>query len=293
MKDYLIRGIDESGNIRVFVASTTNLVEEARQIHNTSPTATAALGRTLTAGLLMGTMLKNEQDVLTLSIDGDGPAGMIHVGAKNDGAIKGYIANPHADVPSREDGKLDVGTLVGREGTLTTIMDLGLKDPYVGKTNLVTGEIAEDLANYYVVSEQQPSAVALGVLVDKDISVKAAGGFIIQLLPGVVEEDIVKIEEALNNVSPISEMIDKGITPEEIMEAILPEFGMKVLERKDLEFKCDCSREKVEKALVSVGKKEIEAIIEEDGQAEVHCHFCNTDYKFSEKELCELLLTIE
>ncbi len=195
MRDYLIRGIDKLGRIRVFVASTTNMVEKARSIHNTTPTATAALGRTLTAGAMMGSMMKNKKDLLTLRISGDGPGGNILVVSKSNGRIKGYIGNPEADVPSRSDGKLDVGKLVGKNGTITVIRDLGLKDPYVGQSNLVSGEIAEDLVNFYAYSEQQPAAVSLGVLVDKDLSVKAAGGYIIQLLPGISDEDIDKIEK--------------------------------------------------------------------------------------------------
>src|SRR5690625_4828885 len=185
MTDYFIRGIDKSGRIRILVGTTTKMVEEARKIHQTSPTATAALGRALTAGALMGAMMKNQQDRLTLRIAGDGPAGNILVVARNDGKVKGEMTNPQADVPSRPDGKLDVGGLVGRNGTITTIMDLGLREPYIGQSQLVSGEIAEDLANYYYYSEQKPSAVSLGVLVDKDISVKAAGGYIIQLLPEI------------------------------------------------------------------------------------------------------------
>lgn len=293
MKDYLIRGIDRQGRIRIFVASTTHMVEKARSIHNTSPTATAALGRTLTAGVMMGSMMKNEGDVLTLKIAGDGPGGTIYVVAKNDGRIKGYIGNPSADVPSRKDGKLDVGSLVGRNGTITTIMDLGLKDPYVGQSKIVSGEIAEDLANFYAYSEQQPSAVSLGVLVDRDISVKAAGGYIIQLLPGVTDEDIDKIEKILSKIEPVSTMIDEGLSPEDIMNKVLGEFHMETLDRMDLSYQCDCSREKIEKVIMSLGKKEIQDIIEEDGQAEVVCHFCNSKYQFNKEELSKFLIDNE
>ncbi|MEW8973943.1 MAG: Hsp33 family molecular chaperone HslO [Tissierellaceae bacterium] len=293
MKDYLIRGIDRQGRIRIFVASTTHMVEKARSIHNTSPTATAALGRTLTAGVMMGSMMKNEGDVMTLKIAGDGPGGTIYVVAKNDGRIKGYIGNPSADVPSRKDGKLDVGSLVGRNGTITTIMDLGLKDPYVGQSKIVSGEIAEDLANFYAYSEQQPSAVSLGVLVDRDISVKAAGGYIIQLLPGVTDEDIDKIEKILSKIEPVSTMIDEGLSPEDIMNKVLGEFHMEILDRMDLSYQCDCSREKIEKVIMSLGKKEIQDIIEEDGQAEVVCHFCNSKYQFNKEELSKFLIDNE
>lgn len=290
MKDYLIKAIDELGRIRVYIASTTNLVENARLTHNTSPTASAAFGRTLTAGVMMGAMMKNERDVFTLKIAGGGPAGNIYVVARNNGTIKGYIDNPQADVPSREDGKLDVGALVGNNGNITTIMDLGLKEPYVGSSNIVSGEIAEDIANFYALSEQQPSAVSLGVLVDKDISVRAAGGYIIQLLPGVSDEDIDKIEAKLASIAPVSAMIDNGMTPEEIMENILGDFNMHILEKMNIEYKCDCSRERIEQVIISIGKQEIVDIIVEDGQAEIVCHFCNTKHQFDEDDLNKILV---
>ena len=290
MKDYLIKGIDKTGSIRILVASTTNMVEKARITHNTSPTASAALGRTLTAGIIMGSMMKNEEDILTLKISGNGPAGTLFVVAKNNGKVKGEIGNPSADLPSREDGKLDVGNLVGRNGNLTVIMDLGLKEPYIGSSNLVTGEIAEDLANYFYRSEQIPSVVSLGVLVDKDISIKAAGGYIIQLLPAISEEDIVKIENSLKNIKAMSTMIDKGLTPEEIMDEVLKDFEMEVLDKIEIAYECDCNREKIESVLKSLGKEEIEKIIEEDKEAEIICHFCNTKYIFNKGELERLIV---
>ena len=290
MKDYLIRGMDQEGRIRIYVAKSTNLVESARLTHNTSPTASAALGRTLTAGIIMGSMMKNDSDVFTLKISGDGPAGTIYVVAKNNGIIKGYIDNPMADVASRPDGKLDVGALVGKNGTITTIMDLGLKEPYIGQSNLVSGEIAEDLANFYAYSEQQPSVVSLGVLVDKDISVRAAGGYIIQLLPGVTDEDITKLENVLAKIEPVSTMIDKDMTPEEIMESILGDFNMQVLDKMDIEYKCDCTRDRIEKVLISIGKKEIQDIIEEDEKAEIVCHFCNTKHRFNKDQITKILI---
>lgn len=289
MKDYLIRGIDKTGKIRMFVAVSTNLVEDARLAHHTSPTATAALGRTLTAATMMGAMMKNDQDRLTLKVSGGGPIGTIMIVANNKGQVKGYVDNPYADVPSRPDGKLDVGKIVGSNGTIISIMDLGLKDPYIGQANLVSGEIAEDLVAYFVLSEQQPSAVGLGVLVDRDISVKAAGGYIIQLLPDVSDEDISKIEEALNNIEPVSTLIDMGLTPEEIMDKLLSDFDMIVLEKMDIEFKCDCSREKIENVIIGLGKEEIQSMIDDDGQGEVVCHFCNTKYHFSKEDLQDFL----
>lgn len=290
MKDYLIRAIDRKGMIRIFATSTTEIVEKARQSHKTSPTATAALGRTLTAGVMMGVMMKNKNDSLTLKISGDGPGGNILVVAKNNGKIKGYIDNPTVDIPSREDGKLDVAGIVGKNGTITTTMDLGLKEPYVGQTNLVSGEIAEDLANLYMVSEQQPSAVNLGVLVDKDISVKAAGGYILQLLPGIADEDIDKIEENINSMDPISSLIDKGLSPEDIIKKLLKGFEIKILDKIQLEYICDCSRERLENVIRSLGEEEIKSIIEEDGEAEIVCHFCNTKYQFNKEELYKLLI---
>ena len=292
MKDYLIRSMDKLGRIRVFVATTTDMVEKARTIHNTSPTATAALGRSLTASVLMSTMMKNEEDTLTFKIDGNGPGGNILVVSKNDGRVKGEIRYPQADLPSRKDGKLDVGGLVGKEGTMTVIMDLGLKEPYIGMSKLVSGEIAEDLAHYYAYSEQQPSVVSLGVLIDKDTSVKAAGGYIIQLLPGSTEEDIVLIEKVLEKIKPVSSLIDEGLSPEDILKTVLKDFEMEILEKKEIEYKCDCSKDKLEKIIRSLGKKEIEDIIKEDQGAEIVCHFCNTKYNFDEEDLRKIMIDI-
>lgn len=291
MKDYLIRGIDETGNIRIFVASTTNLVEEARIKHNTSATATAALGRSLTATAIMASMMKNKEDTISLKIQGDGPLGRIITTGNTYGEVKGYVDNPNYDTEAREDdGKLDVGKAVGRNGMLTVTMDQGLKDPYIGSSNLVTGEIAEDIASYYAISEQQPSAVSLGVLVDKDLSVKAAGGFIIQLLPGVAEEDIVLIEEALSKIKPISTYIDNGLTPEEIMGEVLKDFNMRVIGKEYIKFECDCSRERVIKAISSLANEEIQEIIDEDGGAEIVCHFCNEKHKLSKEDLEKIIV---
>lgn len=293
MKDYLIKGMDKESKLRVFFARTTNTVEEARKIHNTSATATAAFGRALTIGAIMGSAFKNDSDLLTLKISGDGPIGSIMVVANKTGRVKGIVNNPSADLPSTKEGKLDVGNLVGKNGTLTAIMDLGLKEPYIGQTSLITGEIGDDIANFYLQSEQIPTAVGLGVLVEKDLSVKAAGGFLIQTLPDILDEDILKIEESLAKAKPLSTLINEGYTPEEIMKEILSDFNMQVTDKLDLEYFCDCSREKVEKALISLGEKEISEIIVEDGKSEVKCHFCNTAYQFSKKELEKILLTIK
>lgn len=293
MKDYLIKGMDKESKLRVFFARTTQTVEEARRIHNTSATATAAFGRVLTIGAIMASGFKNDNDLLTLRISGDGPIGNILVVASNNGRVKGMVDNPSADLPSTEDGKLDVGSLVGKNGTLTAIMDLGLKEPYVGQTSLVTGEIGDDIANFYLQSEQVPTAVGLGVLVEKNLSVKAAGGFLIQTLPDILDEEITKIEESLAKAKPLSTFIDQGYTPEEIMKEILSDFEMEITGKLELEYLCDCSRKRVEKVLISLGEKEIEKIIEEDGESEVKCHFCNTNYHFSKEELEKILLTIK
>lgn len=289
MKDYLVRGTDKKGMIRFFAANTTSLVEKARRIHNTSPTATAALGRALTAAAILGTTLKNEDDILTFKIKGDGPIGNIVTVANISGKVKGYVDNPYADLPTRKDGKLDVGGLVGKNGQLAVIKDLGLKEPYVGFTNLVSGEIAEDLANYFYTSEQQPTAISLGVLVDTDISVRASGGYMLQLLPGVEDEVIDRIENILKNAKPISRLIDEGLTLEDILKELFGEFEVKIFDKVDLKFKCDCSKNKIEKALISLGNDELKNIIEEDGKAEVVCHFCNTKYNFTKEELLALL----
>lgn len=289
MEDYLIRGIDKEGTIRFFAATTTNLVERARQLHNTSPTATAALGRALTAAAILGVTLKNEDDILTFKIKGDGPIGNIVTVANNRGEVKGYVGNPYADLPGRSDGKLDVAGLVGKNGYLMIIKDMGLKEPYIGYTNLVSGEIAEDLANYFYASEQQPTAISLGVLVDTDISARAAGGYMIQLLPGVRDEYIDRIEEIIKNAKPISTLVDEGLSAEGILKELFGEFQVEILDRIPLKFSCDCSREKTRKILISLGKEELSRIIEEDGKAEVVCHFCNKKYNFTREELMELL----
>lgn len=289
MKDYVIRAIDKNKNIRIFISTTTNMVNKARQIHNTYPTATAAMGRLITAASIMGVMLKSKQDRLTLQIRGDGPIGTMVAVSDYNGNVKALVGTPNVDLPPREDGKFDVGGVVGKNGNIIVIKDYGLKKPYVGQVPLVTGEIAEDLANYYVVSEQQPSAVALGVLVGKDEIVKSAGGFILQVLPNIEEDELTKLENCLNNMESVSSLINKGMTPEEILDHIFGDFSMEVLERKEIEFVCDCSKEKMTKALISIGKDEIKDIIETDGMAELTCHFCNKKYVFNESDLQKIL----
>lgn len=288
MKDYIVRAIDEKGTMRLLVASSTNMVEDARKTHNTSASATAALGRTLTASSIMGLMMKGDQDTLTLQIKGDGPLGKIVTVANSKGKVKGYVDNPVADLPSRSKGKLDVGGVVGSNGILTVIKDFGLKEPYIGQSKLISGEIAEDITYYFANSEQQPSVVNLGVLVDVDLSVKASGGYILQLLPDVSEEDIDKIEKNIKKSQSMSTMIDRGYTPEKIIEEVFGDFNMEILEKIPIIFECDCSEKRVEKALISLGKKEIDDMIKEDGGAEVVCHFCNKKYNFTEEKLKRL-----
>ena len=288
MKDYVLRAMDEGGNLRVFIASTTNLVNEARNIHDTMPTATAALGRTLTAGVLMGSTLKNDSDKLSIQISGDGLIKSVLAVANNRGEVKGYISNPNANPRLNSIGKLDVGGAIGN-GKMVVIRDLGLREPYIGHADLVSGEIAEDLTHYFAHSEQQPSAVALGVLVDVDLSVKASGGYIIQVLPDAEEEVISKLEQKLSSIEPVSTLIDKGYTPEDILNHLFDDLEMKILEKKEVKLVCDCSDDRIEQALISLGEKEINDIIKEDGKAEIVCHFCNHKYQFDKKGLLNIL----
>jgi len=289
--DYIVRAIDVSGSIKISAAITTEVVEKARITHNLSKTASSALGRTLTAGLIMTDALKNEQDSLTINIKGDGPLGRIVVTGKNDGKIKGYVVNPSADLPIREtDNKIDVSGVVGN-GLLTIVTDMGLKEPYVGQVSLVSGEIAEDIANYLYISDQVPSAVGLGVLVNTDYSIKAAGGFILQLLPDADEETISKIESNIQNMKSVTEMIDLNYSAEDIIKTITNGLEVKFLDEKKVSYECDCSKEKMESALAAIGKNELNSIIEEDGHAELSCYFCNRKYDFDKAELENLIRT--
>lgn len=287
MSDYIVRATAGDHQIRAFAATTRELVETARAAHNTSPVATAALGRLLTAGSIMGIMMKGEDDLLTLKIQGSGPIEGLTVTADSKGRVKGYAYNPGVMLPPNKDGKLDVGGAVG-EGVLSVIKDIGLKEPYVGQTILVGGEIAEDLTYYYATSEQTPSSVALGVLMNKDNTVKQAGGFIIQLLPGASEEMISGLEKKLGEITSITSLLDAGNTPEMILEHILGEYGLEVMERIPAGFFCNCTKKRVEKALVSIGKQELQDMIEEGKSIEVNCHFCNKNYEFTVEDLKEL-----
>lgn len=287
MADYIVRATAGDHQIRAFAATTRELVEQARQAHNTSPVATAALGRLLTAGAMMGIMMKGEDDILTLKIQGSGPIEGLTVTADSRGNVKGYAYNPGVMLPPSPAGKLDVGGAVG-EGVLSVIRDIGLKEPYVGQTILVGGEIAEDLTYYYATSEQTPSSVALGVLMNKDNTVKQAGGFIIQLLPGASDDIVDRLEKKLGEISPITSLLDQGNTPEMILQHILGEFGLEMMEQSPAHFYCNCDKDRVEKALVSIGKKELQEMIEDGKSIEVNCHFCNKNYDFTVEDLKEL-----
>ncbi|MBU3131446.1 Hsp33 family molecular chaperone HslO [Clostridium gasigenes] len=289
MKDKIIIATAKDGMVRIIAGVTTNLVNEGNKIHNCSPVAAVAFGRMLTAGALIGNTLKSEKEVMTLKINGDGEAKGVTVTAYEGGKVKGFIGNAEVDLPLKEDGKLDVGGYIGKKGEFIVIKDLGLKNPYVGHVPLITGEIAEDLAYYFTVSEQTPSAVSLGVLVDKDNSIKAAGGFIIQMLPDADELLADMITYRLEEVPAITTMLSEGKTIEEIIEFIFEGMDLKILEETVPSYTCNCSREKVEKALISIGKKDLTEIYEEGKVEELKCHFCNTTYKFTKDDIGNLL----
>lgn len=288
MNDYLIKGMAANNEMRFMAAYTRATVEEARTIHNTSPVCTAALGRLLTGGALMGSMCKNDTDVLTLKITGDGPAKSVTVTADAKSNVKGLIYNNAVDIPLKENGHLDVGGAIGK-GLLTVIRDEGIGEPYVGQTALISGEIGEDLTYYFAESEQIPTSVGLGVLVDTDLSVKHAGGFIIQLLPFASEETISKLENSLANVNSITDYFNKGMTPEEMMESIIGkevfDAPITIEETRPVQYHCNCSRERVTKALISIGKKELKSMLDDGKPVNLHCDFCNTDYEFSLDEV--------
>lgn len=287
MSDYIVRATAANQQIRAFAITSRELVEQARQHHNTSPVATAALGRLLSAGTMMGVMMKGEKDVLTIQMKGDGPINGLLVTADSKGNVKGYPGNPNVIIPPNYAGKLDVGAAIGY-GTLTVIKDMGLKEPYASQVPLGTSEVAEDLTYYFAKSEQVPSAVALGVLMEKDNTVKQAGGFIIQLMPFAEEEVIVALEEKIAKITSVTSMLEKGMTPEDILEEVLGELGVEFTDKIPTQFYCDCSKEKVSKALVSVGKQELQAMIDEGKEIEVNCHFCNTNYVYTVEDLKEI-----
>ena len=288
MSDYIIRATAANNQIRAFAATTKELVEHARAVHNTSPVATAALGRLLTAGTMMGSMMKGEKDLLTLQIKCSGPIEGLTVTADSSANVKGYVYNPAVMLPPNSKGKLDVGRALDM-GVMSVIKDMGLKEPYVGQTHLVSGEIAEDLTYYFATSEQVPSSVALGVLMNKDNTVRQAGGFIIQLMPFTEERIIGHLEEKLGEITSITSLLDADMTPEMILEHVLGEFGLEIMDKIPTKYECNCTKERVEKAIVSIGKKDIQEMIDDNKPIEVNCHFCNTNYIFEVDELKEII----
>lgn len=288
MGDYIVRATAADNQIRAFAATTKELVEKARAAHDTSPVATAALGRLLTGGVMMGVMMKGEKDLLTLQVKGDGPVGGITVTADSQGHVKGYVENPDVLLPANALGKLDVGGAVGN-GMLRVIKDMGLKEPYVGQVALETGELGDDLTYYFATSEQVPSSVGLGVLMEKDNTVKQAGGFIIQLMPFTDEKVIEALEKKISEVQSVTSMLNLGMTPEDILNELLGEFHPEISEKIPAEFHCDCSKKRVEKVLISLGKKELTSIINDGKPVELKCHFCNSGYTFTTEELKEIL----
>ncbi len=291
--DHMIRAAAAGGQIRAFAATTKDIVEKARRIHNTSPVVTAALGRTLTAGVMMGCMMKGDKDVLTILIKGDGPVGGITVTADSKGGVKGYAVNPEVLIHANEKGKLDVGGAVGR-GFLTVIMDLGLKEPYTGQVELVSGEIGEDLTWYFTVSEQTPSSVGLGVLLNKENFVEEAGGFILQLMPGTTDEVIDTLENNLKGVDSVTNMLRAGLSPEDILNKLLAGLSCEILERIDgIGFRCNCGRDRMAKALISLGKKELVSLSEGNEPIELNCQFCGSSYSFAPEEIKEMLSVAE
>ena len=292
MKDKIIKALAHNGKISITCANTTNLVEEARKIHDLSPVATAAFGRLLTIASIMGNEMKNQNDKMTIQIKGNGPIGTMLVTANNIPQVKGYVGDAHVDLPLNEFGKLDVGEAVGHEGFINVIKDIGLKEPYIGVSPLVSGEIAEDFANYFVNSEQRQAAVALGVLVDRN-GVKSAGGYLITPMPDATEEEISKVEQAIFKAGAISKMLDENLSLEDIAKKVTGDENIEILEDNITpEYKCDCSKEHMKDALISIGKKDLEEILKEDGKAELICQFCNKKYTFTKEELEEMILEI-
>ena len=285
--DYMVRATAADSQIRAFAAVTREMVETARQYHNTSPVATAALGRLLTGGVMMGTMMKGEKDLLTLQVKGDGPIGGITVTADSQGHAKGYVNNPQVILHANAQGKLDVGGAVGH-GMLQVIKDMGLKEPYIGSCELQTGEIGDDLTYYFVISEQVPSSVGLGVLMDRDNTVRQAGGFIIQLMPFTPDEVVDALEKKISEIASVTEMLEEGNTPEQILEIILGDFGLEITDTLPAAFQCDCSKERVSRAISTLSKKDLDDIINDGEAIEVKCQFCNKAYHFEVDELKEM-----
>ena len=287
MEDYIVRATAAGETVRAFAIRSTKLTAEARELHHTFPVVTAALGRLLSAGAMMGSMMKGENDKLTIQVKGDGPIGQMTVTVDSHGNVKGFPADPSVDIPLKRAGKLDVGAAVGR-GTLTVSMDLGLKEPYNGQVEIQTGEIGDDLAYYYTVSEQTPSAVGLGVMVDRDSSVKHAGGFIIQIMPDAAEETISALEAKIAGAGPVTEMMEEGMSPEDILSYYLGDLDLKITEKLPVRYYCGCSKEKVAGALATISTEDLEELINDGEEIEVKCYFCNSAYKFSTDELKEI-----
>ena len=287
--DQLVRAITAGGGVKAVAVTARKLTERARNIHRLLPTATAALGRTLAAAAMMGNALKEDAASLTLQIKGGGPLGTVLAVSDHLGCVRGYVQNPQTDLPLRPDGKLDVGGAVGCEGTLTVIKDLGMKEPYIGSVGLLGGEIAEDLAAYFVESEQIPTACALGVLVDRDQSVRAAGGYIIQLLPGAEEGVIAQVEQGVLSAGPVTALLDRNPDPEALLRTVLSGFDVELLESSPISYKCYCSRDRVERALISMGVEELEDLLAEQGGCELGCQFCDKVYRYTAGELKELI----
>lgn len=290
MRDYIVRATAANAQIRAFAITSRETVEYARSAHDLSPVVTAALGRLMTGGVMMGSMLKGEKDLLTLQIKGAGPVRGLMVTADSQGNVKGYADNPQAMMPPSSAGKLDVGGVIG-VGVLTVIKDMGLKEPYSSTIELKTGEIGDDLTYYFAASEQIPSCVALGVLMEKNNTVKQAGGFIIQLMPFTDEEVIGRLEEKLASLAPVTAMLEEGKTPEQILEAVLGDLGVEITDTLPVQFHCNCSKERVEKVLVSLGERELQDLIDAGKAVELNCHFCNTDYVFTVEELKKIRKT--
>ena len=293
MRDEIVRAITADGMVKATAITGRALVERARTIHTLLPMATAALGRALMGASMMGDMLKEEKGAVTLQIKGGGPLGTVLAVSDHQGNVRGYVQNPHVDLMEKYPGKLDVGAAVGQDGTLTVIKDLGMKEPYVGSIGLFSGEIADDLAMYFVESEQIPTACALGVLVGTDQSVTAAGGYLIQLLPGAGEETITRIEEGVKRLGPVSLALERGLDGEGLLRAVLEGTQLEILEKHPVEYRCYCSRDRVTRALISMGRGELASLIEEQGQAELTCQFCDKVYRYTKEELEELLAGME
>lgn len=293
MRDEIVRAITADGMVKATAITGRALVERARTIHTLLPMATAALGRALMGASMMGDMLKEEKGAVTLQIKGGGPLGTVLAVSDHQGNVRGYVQNPHVDLMEKYPGKLDVGAAVGQDGTLTVIKDLGMKEPYVGSIGLFSGEIADDLAMYFVESEQIPTACALGVLVGTDQSVTAAGGYLIQLLPGAGEETITRIEEGVKRLGPVSPALERGLDGEGLLRAVLEGTQLEILEKHPVEYRCYCSRDRVTRALISMGRGELASLIEEQGQAELTCQFCDKVYRYTKEELEELLAGME